>query len=49
MATHTRDELRAAAGALGHAALKAGFRPAAGPPVTATLRVACANRRFARA
>ena len=49
MATHTRDELRAAAAALGHAALKAGFRPAAGRPVAATLRVACANRRFARA
>ncbi|WP_187369498.1 8-amino-7-oxononanoate synthase [Baekduia soli] len=35
MATHTRDELRAAAHTLGRAALKAGFRPGAGPPVAA--------------
>jgi 8-amino-7-oxononanoate synthase len=35
MATHTRDELRAAARTLGRAALQAGFRPGAGPPVAA--------------
>ena len=35
MATHTRDELRAAARTLGHAALRAGFRPGAGVPVAA--------------
>jgi 8-amino-7-oxononanoate synthase len=35
MATHTREELRAAARTLGRAALQAGFRPAAGPPVAA--------------
>jgi glycine C-acetyltransferase/8-amino-7-oxononanoate synthase len=33
MATHTRDELRSAARALGQAALTAGFRPGAGPAV----------------
>ncbi|HEY3020869.1 MAG TPA: 8-amino-7-oxononanoate synthase [Solirubrobacteraceae bacterium] len=33
MATHTREELRDAARTLGHAALRAGFRPGAGPPV----------------
>jgi 8-amino-7-oxononanoate synthase len=33
MATHTRGELRSAARVLGQAALKAGFRPGAGPPV----------------
>jgi len=35
MATHTRDELRAAAQTLGRAALQAGFRPGAGLPVAA--------------
>jgi glycine C-acetyltransferase/8-amino-7-oxononanoate synthase len=35
MATHTRDELRAAARTLGRAALHAGFRPGAGVPVAA--------------
>ncbi|HEU4973505.1 MAG TPA: 8-amino-7-oxononanoate synthase [Baekduia sp.] len=35
MATHSRDELRAAARTLGRAALQAGFRPGAGPPVAA--------------
>jgi 8-amino-7-oxononanoate synthase len=35
MATHTRDELRAAARTLGRAALQAGFRPGAGVPVAA--------------
>jgi glycine C-acetyltransferase/8-amino-7-oxononanoate synthase len=35
MATHTRDELRAAARTLGRAALQAGFRPGAAPPVAA--------------
>jgi len=36
MATHGKDELRAAARALGQAALKAGFRPGAGVPLAAT-------------
>jgi glycine C-acetyltransferase/8-amino-7-oxononanoate synthase len=35
MATHTREELRAAARTLGRAALQAGFRPGAGLPVAA--------------
>jgi 8-amino-7-oxononanoate synthase len=35
MATHTRDELRAAARTLGRAALQAGFRPGVGVPVAA--------------
>jgi 8-amino-7-oxononanoate synthase len=35
MATHTRDELRAAARTLGRAALQAGFRPGAGVPLAA--------------
>jgi 8-amino-7-oxononanoate synthase len=35
MATHTREELRAAARTLGRAALQAGFRPGAGVPVAA--------------
>jgi glycine C-acetyltransferase/8-amino-7-oxononanoate synthase len=35
MATHTRDELRAAARTLGRAALQAGFRPGAGLPLAA--------------
>jgi glycine C-acetyltransferase/8-amino-7-oxononanoate synthase len=35
MASHTRDELREAARVLGRAALKAGFRPAAGVPAVA--------------
>ncbi len=35
MASHTRPELRAAAAALGRAALRAGFRPGAGIPVAA--------------
>ncbi len=35
MATHSREELRAAARTLGRAALQAGFRPADGPPVAA--------------
>lgn len=35
MATHSRDELREAARALGRAALQAGFRPGAGVPVAA--------------
>jgi 8-amino-7-oxononanoate synthase len=35
MATHTREELRAAARTLGRAALRAGFRPGAGVPVAA--------------
>jgi len=35
MATHTREELRDAARALGRAALQAGFRPGAGVPVAA--------------
>jgi glycine C-acetyltransferase/8-amino-7-oxononanoate synthase len=37
MATHTREELRAAARTLGRAALQAGFRPGAGVPVAAAL------------
>jgi glycine C-acetyltransferase/8-amino-7-oxononanoate synthase len=35
MASHTRDELRAAARTLARAALRAGFRPAAGVPAVA--------------
>jgi glycine C-acetyltransferase/8-amino-7-oxononanoate synthase len=35
MASHTRDELRAAARTLGRAAMRAGFRPAAGVPAVA--------------
>jgi 8-amino-7-oxononanoate synthase len=35
MATHTREELRAAARTLGRAALQVGFRPGAGLPVAA--------------
>jgi glycine C-acetyltransferase/8-amino-7-oxononanoate synthase len=35
MATHTREELRAAARTLGRSALQAGFRPGAGVPVAA--------------
>jgi glycine C-acetyltransferase/8-amino-7-oxononanoate synthase len=35
MATHTREELRAAARTLGRAALQAGFRPGAGVPLAA--------------
>ena len=35
MASHTREELRGAATALGRAALRAGFRPGAGIPVAA--------------
>jgi glycine C-acetyltransferase/8-amino-7-oxononanoate synthase len=35
MASHTREELRAAARVLGRAALRAGFRPAAGVPAVA--------------
>jgi nicotinamide mononucleotide adenylyltransferase len=35
MASHTRDELREAARALGRAALRAGFRPGAGVPAVA--------------
>jgi glycine C-acetyltransferase/8-amino-7-oxononanoate synthase len=35
MATHTREELRAAARTLGRAALRAGFRPGAGVPLAA--------------
>jgi glycine C-acetyltransferase/8-amino-7-oxononanoate synthase len=35
MASHTREELREAARALGRAALQAGFRPAAGVPAVA--------------
>jgi 8-amino-7-oxononanoate synthase len=35
MASHTRDELREAARTLGRAALRAGFRPAAGVPAVA--------------
>jgi len=35
MATHTREELRAAARTLGRAALQAGFRPGAGVPIAA--------------
>jgi 8-amino-7-oxononanoate synthase len=35
MASHTRQELRGAATALGRAALRAGFRPGAGAPVAA--------------
>jgi 8-amino-7-oxononanoate synthase len=37
MATHTREELRAAARTLGRAALQAGFRPGAGVPVAAAV------------
>ena len=40
MATHTRDELREAARALGRAALKAGFRPGAGVPAIAARQAA---------
>jgi len=39
MATHSREELRGAARVLGRAALQAGFRPAAGPPVAAAREV----------
>ena len=35
MASHSRDELRDAARALGRAALRAGFRPAAAAPMLA--------------
>jgi 8-amino-7-oxononanoate synthase len=38
MASHTRDELRDAARALGRAALQAGFRPADGMPAAAARR-----------
>jgi glycine C-acetyltransferase/8-amino-7-oxononanoate synthase len=37
MATHTREELRAAARTLGRAALQAGFRPGVGVPVAAAV------------
>jgi hypothetical protein len=36
MATHGKDELRAAARVLARAALQAGFRPGAGIPLAAT-------------
>ena len=45
MATHTREELRAAARTLGRAALQAGFRPGAGVPLAA----AAARRPSGRA
>ncbi len=44
MASHTRDELRDAAQALGRAALHAGFRPGAGVPVAAAQEEAHARR-----
>jgi 8-amino-7-oxononanoate synthase len=40
MASHTREELRDAARALGRAALRAGFRPAAGVPAVAAREAA---------
>jgi len=44
MASHSRAELRDAAQTLGRAALQAGFRPAAGPPVAAAREEAHARR-----
>jgi 8-amino-7-oxononanoate synthase len=47
MATHTRDELRAAARTLGRAALQAGFRPGAGVPVAAAAPAGHPQERLA--
>jgi 8-amino-7-oxononanoate synthase len=46
MATHTRDELRAAARTLGRAALQAGFRPGAGVPIAAAGRAGHPDERL---
>jgi glycine C-acetyltransferase/8-amino-7-oxononanoate synthase len=48
MATHTRDELRAAARTLGRAALQAGFRPGAGLPVAAAAPAGHPDERLPR-
>jgi glycine C-acetyltransferase/8-amino-7-oxononanoate synthase len=48
MATHTRDELRAAARTLGRAALHAGFRPGAGLPVAAAVPAGHPDERVPR-
>ncbi|HEX5926224.1 MAG TPA: 8-amino-7-oxononanoate synthase [Baekduia sp.] len=47
MATHTREELRAAARTLGRAALQAGFRPGAGVPVAAAAPAGHPDERLA--
>jgi 8-amino-7-oxononanoate synthase len=47
MATHTRDELRAAARTLGRAALQAGFRPGAGVPLAAAQTAGHPDERLA--
>jgi glycine C-acetyltransferase/8-amino-7-oxononanoate synthase len=47
MATHTREELRAAARTLGRAALQAGFRPGAGVPVAAAQPAGHPDERLA--
>jgi hypothetical protein len=44
MASHSRDELRDAARALGRAALRVGFRPGAGVPAVAAREGAGAAR-----
>jgi glycine C-acetyltransferase/8-amino-7-oxononanoate synthase len=46
MATHTRDELRAAARTFGRAALQAGFRPGAGVPIAAAARAGHPDERL---
>jgi glycine C-acetyltransferase/8-amino-7-oxononanoate synthase len=46
MASHTKDELREAAQVLGRAAMRCGFRPAAGVPVAATHPAEPAARPF---
>jgi glycine C-acetyltransferase/8-amino-7-oxononanoate synthase len=46
MASHTKDELREAARVLGRAAMRCGFRPAAGVPVAATHPAEPAARPF---
>jgi 8-amino-7-oxononanoate synthase len=47
MATHTRDELRAAARTLGRAALHAGFRPGEGVPLAAAQPAGHPDERLA--
>lgn len=47
MATHTRDELRAAARTLGRAALQTGFRPGAGLPLAAARPAGHPDQRVA--
>ncbi|MET0601769.1 MAG: 8-amino-7-oxononanoate synthase [Baekduia sp.] len=49
MATHTREELRAAARTLGRAALQAGFRPGTGVPVAAAAPAGHPDERLSAA